>query len=119
MDSAKEAVGSAKEVNASAKQTMATANAAAVDIRGAAGDVRGVIKSANTTLTSARGVLKSAQSGAGTVPMLLGDEEVAENLRALISNIRRHGLLFYRDNASAETLPVRQPVTGTKNKSHP
>jgi hypothetical protein len=35
--------------------------------------------------------------------MLLGNSEVAENLSALIANIRRHGILFYRDKPSKKT----------------
>ena len=118
MDGAKDVVRTAKEVMAGAKQTMTTANKAAEDVRGAIVDARGVIKGAQGAIGSAQGVLKSAQSGSGTVPMLLGNREVADNLRALIANIRRHGLLFYRDNAAAE-VPVRQPVVRTKNNSRP
>lgn len=100
---AQEAVNSAKETMVtvrgtvkSAEKTMATANDAANDIRLAISDARGAIHSAQT-------VLKSAQSGSGTIPMLLTNPEVAENLSALINNIRRHGLLFYRDSSSKKT----------------
>jgi hypothetical protein len=31
---------------------------------------------------------------------LLNDREVAKDLRALISNLREHGVLFYRDSAA-------------------
>jgi hypothetical protein len=74
---------------------MTTANAAAGDIRAAVGDVRGVVQ-------SAQGVLKAAQNGPGAIPMLIGNREVADNLRALFSNIRRHGLLFYHDTAQED-----------------
>jgi len=119
MDGAKDTVGSAREVMATARQTMATANAAATDIRAAVGDLRGVIKTADETLGSARGVLKTAQTGNGTIPMLLANREVADNLRALIANIRRHGLLFYRDNAALEIQPGRQPAIAAKIKPRP
>ncbi|MEI6562292.1 MAG: MlaD family protein [Verrucomicrobiota bacterium] len=85
--SAQSAVDSAKETFSEAKQTMAS-------IDGAVADVRGVV-------ASSQAVLKSAQTGQGTLPMLLGNREVADNLRAVIANIRKHGLLFYRDSAPA------------------
>ncbi len=101
---AKEAVNTAKETMASAKGTMETANHAANDIRAAISDARSAISSVQT-------VLKSAQSGSGAIPMLLSNREVSDNLRALIANIRRHGVLFYRDSAktaeSAPTPPAR------------
>lgn len=115
MEGARDAVGNARDVMATAKQTMATASGAASDIRAAVGDLRNVIKTANETLGSARTVLKTAQSGNGAVPMLLGNREVADNLRALIANIRRHGLLFYRDNAAGQPAD-RQPAIAAKNK---
>jgi len=96
---AQSAVDSAKETFADAKQTMVTINGAATDVRAAIADVRGIVASGQT-------VLKSAQTGQGTLPMLLGNREVADNLRAVIANIRKHGLLFYRDSA-----PVAAPVT--------
>ena len=91
---AQSAVNSAKDTFSEAKQTMNTINGAAADIRGVVTDVRGVVSSSQT-------VLKSAESGPGTLPMLLGNREVADNLSALIYNIRKHGLLFYRDSAPA------------------
>ena len=121
MNGAKDAVNTAKEVLASAKQTMASANTAATDIREAVGDARGVIKSAQTALGSAQGVLKNAQSGQGTVPMLLGNREVADDLRALIGNIRRHGLLFYRDSpvSSSATTISKPSAAGSRTKPRP
>ena len=95
---AQSAVDSAKDTFADAKKTMDNINGAATDVRAAIADVRGVVASSQT-------VLKSAQSGQGTLPMLLGNSEVADNLRAVIANIRKHGILFYRDSA-----PVAAPV---------
>ena len=116
MDGAKSAVATAKETLTEAKKTMATASDAATDIRAAIVDARGVIKTAQSALGSAQSVLKNAQSGTGAVPMLLGNHEVAENLRALIANIRRHGLLFYRDSSAADGGAPRQPAVASKNK---
>ena len=96
---AQSAVDSAKDTFSEAKETMATIQGAATEVRTAIADVRGVVATGQT-------VLKTAQTGQGTLPMLLGNREVADNLRAVIANIRKHGLLFYRDSA-----PVAAPVT--------
>lgn len=51
-------------------------------------------------IADARKVFQTATQGKGLLPTLLGDQELAANLRALISNLRAHGVLFYRDSAA-------------------
>lgn len=108
---AQSAVDSAKETMATARQTMASASAAVGDVRGAIGDVRVAVQ-------QTQGLIKNAQTGPGTVPMLLGNREVADNLRALISNIRRHGLLFYRDSSTVDA-QAKLPPSAVKTKPNP
>ncbi|MEI6350515.1 MAG: MlaD family protein [Verrucomicrobiota bacterium] len=95
MVGAQSTVDNAKDTMAGARKMMETAEGAASDVRAVVGEARGVIQ-------STQGFLKSAQSGPGALPMLLGNREVANNLRAIISNIRQHGLIFYRDSAARE-----------------
>ncbi|HEU0207685.1 MAG TPA: MlaD family protein [Candidatus Udaeobacter sp.] len=78
----------------------------------------GVIEQADSTMASAkkaadslqsaiadtRKVLRSAMQGKGLVATLLNDQQLANDLHALVSNLRAHGVLFYRDSA-----PSRQP----------
>src|SRR5437588_11098777 len=45
-------------------------------------------------------VLSSATQGKGLLAALLTNQELADNLRALVSNLRAHGVLFYRDTVS-------------------
>lgn len=45
----------------------------------------------------ARKILAAARSGSGPLPMMLNDRKTADDLRALISNLRRHGVLWYKD----------------------
>ncbi len=89
----------------------------------------GVIDQAGSTMTSAkeaadnlqsaiddtRKVLRSATQGKGLVATLLNNQQVANDLHALISNLRAHGVLFYRDSAATtqtrpqeQTKPARQ-----------
>lgn len=111
---AQNTVTSAKETFVGAKEALDTVTGAAADIRAIAADVRGVVNTGET-------ILKSAQSGQGTLPMLLGNREVAENLRAVIYNVRRHGILFYRDSAPASpgTAAAAAIATPTPTKRIP
>jgi phospholipid/cholesterol/gamma-HCH transport system substrate-binding protein len=85
----------------------------------------GVIEQADATMTSAkkaadnlqnaisdtRKVLRSAMQGKGLLAALLNDQQLANDLHALISNLRAHGVLFYRDNAASRQSPPPQTTT--------
>lgn len=96
----------------SAKEAFATINTAA-------GDIHGVIDDAHKAIATGQSVLKNAQSGQGTLPMLLGNREVADNLRAILFNVRRHGILFYRDSAPFPTPAPATPIVPVKTKKTP
>ena len=89
----------------------------------------GVIDHADSTMVSAkqaadnlqnaiadtRKVLRDAMQGKGLVAALLNDQALANDLHALITNLREHGVLFYRDTAATtqtkppeQTKPARQ-----------
>lgn len=62
-------------------------------------------------------VLSSATQGKGLLATLLTNQELANDLRALVSNLRAHGVLFYRDNAAkAEAVP-REPAKPSRSPS--
>jgi phospholipid/cholesterol/gamma-HCH transport system substrate-binding protein len=62
------------------------------------------------TITDARKVFQSATQGKGLLATLLTNEQLANDLRALIQNLRAHGVLFYRDTAAkADTGTPAQP----------
>lgn len=48
----------------------------------------------------ARRVLSTARTGSGPLPMLLNDRQAASDLRAILSNVRKHGVLWYKDSYS-------------------
>jgi phospholipid/cholesterol/gamma-HCH transport system substrate-binding protein len=84
-----------------ADSAMASAKKAADGLQNAIGDTRKV--------------LRSATQGKGLVATLLNDQSLANDLHALVSNLRAHGVLFYRDSAAAaqskppeQTKPARQ-----------
>ncbi|MGA0111999.1 MAG: MlaD family protein [Chthoniobacterales bacterium] len=51
----------------------------------------------------ARKLMSSARSGSGPLPMLLNDKQATADLRAILSNIRRHGVLWYKDSYRPES----------------
>jgi ABC-type transporter Mla subunit MlaD len=84
-----------------ADSAMASARKAADDLQNAIADTRKVVR--------------SATQGKGLVATLLNDQALANDLHALISNLRAHGVLFYRDSAAGrqpkppeQTQPTRQ-----------
>lgn len=56
----------------------------------------------------ARKIMSAARSGPGPLPMMLNDRQAANDLRAILSNVRRHGVLWYKDSYS------RQPAGPTR-----
>ena len=67
----------------------------------AADDLQGV-------LADARKVFQSATQGKGLMASLLTNQDLANDLRALISNLRAHGVLFYRDTAAKIDMNARE-----------
>jgi phospholipid/cholesterol/gamma-HCH transport system substrate-binding protein len=93
----------------------------------------GVVEQAGSTMTSAkeaadnlqnaiddtRKILRTAAQGKGLVATLLNNQELANDLHALISNLRAHGVLFYRDSApTTQTKPQEQtkPARQTRGR---
>lgn len=67
----------------SGKTTMDTANKAAEDMR--------------KTLEAFRELATQARTGQGLLGSLVSNKEMADNLRAFILNLRKHGILWYKD----------------------
>ena len=88
IDSGKQTFTSANETFTSANQTFTSAKSAADDLKKAVGDLRSLIQ--------------QAKQGRGVLAALISDREMAENLRALVSNLRRSGILWYKDRPPPE-----------------
>lgn len=63
-----------------------------------------LLKSGQETMDSAkkasdefRALAQQAQTGRGALGMLISNREMADNLRAFILNLRKHGVLWYKD----------------------
>ncbi len=82
----------------------------------------GVIDKADSTMESAkksadnlqnaiadtRKLLRTAREGKGLLAEVLNNQALANDLRALVSNLRAHGILFYRDSAAKIDANPRQ-----------
>jgi ABC-type transporter Mla subunit MlaD len=91
----------------------------------------GVIDKADTAMVSAkktvdalqdaiadtRKMLRTATQGKGLVATLLNDQALANDLHALISNLRAHGVLFYRDSGATATQPKPPQQTEAARQS--
>ena len=70
-----------------------------------------------TAITDTRKILRSAMQGQGLVATLLNDQQLANDLHALIRNLRAHGVLFYRDSAApAQPKPLEQAKPVRQNR---
>jgi ABC-type transporter Mla subunit MlaD len=99
-----------------AKKSMTSIDNTAGDVRKAVADGRKVIDSAGVAINSANEAIKTATHGSGLMASLLTDPKLSDNLRALSSNLRTHGILFYKDTAgqgattSKFQVPQKLPV---------
>jgi phospholipid/cholesterol/gamma-HCH transport system substrate-binding protein len=91
-----------------AKETLISAKTAATDVQGAVADARKVLE-------SAKNVTDQAVHGHGLIATLISDPQLANNLTALISNLRRSGVLFYKDRPA----PTPPEPAGTPERTAP
>ena len=81
----------------------------------AADDLPATIADARKTIQAATEVIQKASTGKGALATLLTNQEFANDLKALVSNLRAHGVLFYRDSAAKEEVrPQNQPRRNTR-----
>lgn len=94
----------AEQVVDAAKGTMKT-------IDGAAGDVRLTLSDFRKTSDSARTLLSKATNGEGPLGTLISDKQTADDLKALISNMRRSGVLWYKNKPASGPEATAPPPT--------
>jgi len=99
IEKAKGAVDTVKDTVAAAKGPIEKVDAAAADLKGTLAQIKNAAATADKALESAKSLFNKANSGKGALGLLLGDKETADNLKALIRNMREHGVLFYKNKA--------------------
>ncbi len=93
---------SAQETVDKAGQTMNTAKDAAEDLR--------------KTLENARNLLQKASQGDGLIGQLINNKQLADNVNALVLNLREHGVLFYRNSADKSSAASPTPAPPKKKR---
>ena len=105
----------AQEAIDSVKVTMKTADASAAELKLALGDFRKMADTATKTIDSTKLLINKASTGDGTFGTLISDKQMAADLKALISNMRRSGVVFYKDRPLPTTpAPDRPRGSGAK-----
>jgi virulence factor Mce-like protein len=95
-----------------ASETMDSSKKAADDVQLAIGDAR-------KTIQAATELIQKASTGKGAMATLLTNQEFANDLRALISNLRAHGVLFYRDSAAKEEARAKERAQPPRRNPRP
>lgn len=90
-----------------AETTMKGADSAMADVKLTLADFRKTADASTKTIGSARLLIDKAMHGGGPLGMLISDKQTAADLKALISNMRRSGVVFYKDRPLA---PAPTPV---------
>ncbi len=80
-----------------AESTMKGADSAMSDVKLTLAEFRTTAEAATKTVGSARLLIDRAAHGEGPLGMLISDRQTAADLKALIANLRRSGVLWYKD----------------------
>lgn len=109
---------------ASLKETLKNLQTTSSSLAAASAKVDGVVAKAETTIESGKGTMDSAKKaadelqralsdirsllrevrqGQGALGTLIANRETADNLRALVSNLRKYGILWYRDGEKSKS----------------
>src|SRR5262249_35895389 len=105
-----------KETAENLKSSVAHLNDTTANFADASKKLGSVVDKADSAMDSTKKaaddlqkVLSSATQGKGLLATLLTNQELANDLRALVANLRAHGVLFYRDTgAKIDNTPRQQ-----------
>jgi phospholipid/cholesterol/gamma-HCH transport system substrate-binding protein len=84
------------------RATFANLKKGSEGFTGAGKEISKATKDLEAVASDARKFISSARTGPGPLPMLLNDGEAANNLRAILFNVRRHGVLWYKDSYGSQ-----------------
>ena len=119
IDRLNQTTGSLAESSRKIEGVIEKAGATMESSKKAADDVQSAIADARKTIQGVTDLMRDAKSGNGMLATLLNNQEVARDLQALISNLRDHGVLFYRDSAAkaeARAAQSREQQGGAQRK---
>lgn len=106
------------------KSSIAHLNEATGALAESSKKLDGVIEKADGTMDSTKKAAddlqkatQAATQGKGLLAALLTNQELADDLRVLVSNLRAHGVLFYRDTAAKTETKAREPAKAPRSRT--
>jgi phospholipid/cholesterol/gamma-HCH transport system substrate-binding protein len=98
-----ETIANIKETSVSFKKSSLTLDSVLNKTDDTMTDLHAVSEKAGKAADSIQKLSKNAAEGKGPLGMLVNDKETADNLKALIYNMRKSGVLFYKDRGLPES----------------
>ncbi|MFA7344652.1 MAG: MlaD family protein [Terrimicrobiaceae bacterium] len=89
--------------SAKADKVVAQAGTAIQSGQGTMDSAKKAADELQQALADIRSLVREVRQGQGALGTLIANRETAENLRALVANLRRHGILWYRDGEKAKS----------------
>ncbi|MFC7338008.1 MlaD family protein [Haloferula chungangensis] len=105
VDGANEAIASFKRATESAEQTFAQATERIEELEPALRDVPEAVASISRAADQATSTLSRVENGEGLIGTLAYDEEVSNDAKTFIKNLKQQGILRYRDKEQPEDDP--------------
>ncbi|MGB6221061.1 MlaD family protein [Haloferula sp.] len=105
MEGAGDAIASFKRATESAEQTFTEATARIEELEPALKDVPKAVASLSRAADQAASTLAKVESGDGLIGTLAYDEEVSDDAKTFIRNLKQQGILRYRDKETPEDDP--------------
>ncbi len=124
----KEFSGQLETIGANAEETTANLKTSSGKLDDTLGSVDQAVSGIDEAVADLHALLEDARTGDGLLPTLVNDEtlrgEVSDtirNLRGLSANLKRHGILFYRDTApeTADTQTETETETAAATATAP
>lgn len=110
MEHLNEATTSFAETSKKLDSVVDKADATMASAKSAADNVQVAVLDARKMFAAVTSVMSEATHGKGLLPTLLTNQELANDLHALVSNLRAHGVLFYRDSTAKAPAAREQPA---------
>ncbi len=107
----KEVVASAKSAMDTAGETMDSAKSAADNLGTAIEDSRAAIEDARATLQAAQKAIETITQGPGLFSTLINDPHFSAEIEAFVTNLRKHGILFYKDRSDLSSTSTTSTTT--------
>lgn len=113
-DELKPTVSEARETFASMKKTSDGAQDLITDARSEIRQIKPALESISRAASKAEQTMTAMQSEDGLVGALAHDEETGNNAKEFVKNLKRYGILRYRDDSSPEDDDPRDKFRGSR-----